>query len=110
MKFRHLAAIALLSGCAQAQHGPGWVLMLPPVSADGYADTSAPASKWQTYGSYAGPTDCNAEISRMQFAVNSQVGPISHAGIPGEVEAVQIMSAQCFAANDPRLFALAPSH
>ena len=111
MKFRHAAAftLAVVNGCAQVQSGSGWVLMLPPLSADGYADKSAPFAKWQTFGSYAGATDCNAAIARFQFAVNSQVGPISHAGGPMQTEAVQIMSAECFAADDPRLAGLAPS-
>jgi hypothetical protein len=53
--------------------------MLPPLSADGYADKSAPFSKWQTYGTYAERADCNAQIASFQFAVNAQVGQISHA-------------------------------
>lgn len=112
MKVCYAAAftLLLLSGCAQVQPGHGWVLMLPPLSADGYADKSAPLSKWQTFGSYAGETDCNAAIARLQFAVNSQVGPISHSGEPAQTEAVQIMSAECFAADDPRLAAVAPVH
>jgi len=112
VKFRHAAAFALaaLIGCARVQSGSGWVLILPPLSADGYADKSAPLVKWQTFGSYAGQTDCNAAIARFQFAVNSQVGPISHAGGPAQTEAVQINGAKCFAADDPRLAEVAPSH
>jgi hypothetical protein len=104
---RHLhataIALALLSGCAQVQPGSGWLLMLPPLSADGYADRSAPLSSWQTFGSYVGQTDCNAAIARFQFGINSQVGSISHAGTPSQAGAVEMMSAECFAANDPRL-------
>ena len=96
-------ALALSSGCAPVQPGAGWLLMLPPLSADGYADRSAPFSSWQIFGSYVGETDCNAAIARFQFGINSQIGSISHAAIPSEACAVEMMSAKCFAANDPRL-------
>ena len=105
MRLPRAAALALvaLTGCAQVQTGPGWLLMLPPLSADGYADKTAPFSKWQTYGTYAGRADCNAQISTFQFAVNAQVGQISHAATPSEAEAVQMMSAECIASDDPLL-------
>jgi hypothetical protein len=77
--------------------------MVPPLSADGYADRSAPFSGWQTLGSYDGETGCNAAVARYQFGINSQVGAISHAANPSQTDAVEMMSAECLAADDPRL-------
>jgi hypothetical protein len=77
--------------------------MVPPLSADGYADRSAPFSGWQTIGSYDGEADCNAAVARFQFGINAQVGPISHAANSSQTDAVEMMSAECLAANDPRL-------
>jgi len=101
----HAAVLALLifSGCAQAQSGPGSVLILPPLSADGAANQSAPLSKWQIFGNYSGLTDCNSAIASNQFAVNAQVGRISRAAVPSEALAVEMMSAECVASDDPRL-------
>jgi hypothetical protein len=98
-----LLVTLLASGCAQVQSGSGWLLMLPPLSADGYADKSAPLSKWQTFGTYSGQIDCNSSIASNQMAVHSQVGQISRAGVPSEALPVQMMSAQCVASDDPAL-------
>jgi hypothetical protein len=105
MKIRRLAALALavLTGCAQTQTGPGWLLVLPPLNAGGYADKAAPLSKWQTFGTYSGPTDCNSAIQSNQMAVISQVSRISRAAVPSETLPVQMMSSECVAGDDPRL-------
>ena len=105
MKIRRLAALALaiLTGCAQTQTGPGWLLMLPPLDAGGYANKSAPLSKWQTFGTYSGPTDCNSAIASNRMAVISQVSQISRAAVPSETLPVQMMSSECVAGDDPRL-------
>ena len=105
MKLHHIVviAVAVLGGCAQAQTGPGSLLMLPPLTAGGYADKNAPLSKWQTFEKYDGLTDCKSARTSYRFAVGSQVGQISRAAVPSEAEAVEMMSAECVAGDDPRL-------
>jgi hypothetical protein len=97
--------LLILGGCAQAQYGPGSLLILPPLTANGYANTAAPLSKWQVFGNYSGLTDCNTAIASDQMRVNAQVGQISQAAVPSEDLAVQMKSAQCVAADDSRLTA-----
>jgi hypothetical protein len=78
MNVLHAAALAVvvMNGCAQVQTGPGWLLTVPPLSADGYADRSAPLSQWQTYGRYAAQTDCNSAIATV--AVYTSQGVAMH--------------------------------
>jgi hypothetical protein len=107
MMTRRVAVLSLLilGGCAQAQSGPGSLLILPPLTANGYANTGAPLSKWQVFGNYSGLTDCNTAIASNQMRVNAQVGQISQAAVPSEDLAVKMKSAECVAADDPRLTA-----
>jgi hypothetical protein len=107
MMTRHVAALSLLilGGCAQAQSGPGSLLILPPLTANGYANTGAPLSKWQAFGNYGGLTDCTTAIASNQMRVNAQVGQIAQAAVPSEDLAVKMKSAECVAADDPRLTA-----
>ena len=100
-----LFSLLIIGGCAQAQSGPGSLLILPPLAASGYANTGAPLSKWQVFGTYDGLTDCNTAIASNQMAVNAQVGQISQAAVPSEDLAVKMKSAECVAADDPRLHA-----
>jgi hypothetical protein len=98
-----LASAILSGGCTQTQITPGWLLLLPPLSADGYANTGAPLSQWQVFGRYSGSIDCNSAISSNKFAVNSQVSDISRAAVPSETLAVQMMSSECVSGDDPSL-------
>jgi hypothetical protein len=70
---------------------------------DGYANKSAPLSKWQVFGKSSGLTDRNSTIASNQFAVNGQVGQISRAAVPSEALAAEMMSAECVESDDPRL-------
>ena len=103
----HLAMAVLLvaSGCAQQQAGPGWNLLVPPLTANGTADTSAPLAQWQSGGNYGTRKTCMASLQQGQFGAGAQFGPITRASSWMEDSAVQIMSGQCVAADDPRLAA-----
>src|SRR3984893_10675462 len=95
--------LAVLTRCAQNESRPGWLLMFPPLTAHGYANTSAPFLRWQTVGKYPSQTDCNSAIDRGRFAAAARFGQIEKAESYEEEQAVQIRNAQCVATRDPRL-------
>ncbi|MGA2409144.1 MAG: hypothetical protein ABSG46_02000 [Candidatus Binataceae bacterium] len=111
MKASRAAILALLimNGCAQQQSGPGWNLMVPPLTADGLANTSAPLAQWRSGGNYDSRKTCIASLQQGQFGAGAQFGPITQASSWMEDSAVQIMSGQCIAANDPRLSQASPA-
>ena len=97
-----LGAVLLLvgaSGCAQAEPGPGWLLLFPPITAHGSADINAPRREWQNVGRYASEFDCNQAITRWRFDAQARFGPITQGSSYDELQAVQIMSAKCVAAT-----------
>jgi hypothetical protein len=95
--------LAALTGCAEDESRPGWLLMFPPLTAKGYPNTSAPYLRWQTVGTYPSQTDCNSAIDRGRFAAAAQFGQIERGENYEEGQAVQIRNAQCIATEDPRL-------
>jgi hypothetical protein len=98
-----VAVLLVVSGCAQQQSGPGWNLLVPPLTKDGTADMSAPLAQWQSGGNYGSHKTCTASLQQGQFGAGAQFGPIARASSWMEDSAVQIMSGQCVAADDPRL-------
>jgi hypothetical protein len=91
--------LAGASGCAQARSGPGWLLIFPPITAQGSADTNAPRHEWQNVGRYASEFDCNQAITRWRFHAQARFGPIRQGSSYDELQAVQVMSAKCVAAT-----------
>jgi len=100
-----VAILLVVSSCAQQQSGPGWNLLVPPLTSDGTADTSAPLGRWQSGGNFGSHKTCMASLQQGQFGAGAQFGPITRASSWMEDSAVQIMSGQCVAADDPRLAA-----
>jgi hypothetical protein len=100
-----MAVLLVVSGCAQQQAGPGWNLLVPPLTKDGTADTSAPLAQWQSGGNFSSQKSCMASLQQGQFGAGAQFGPITRASSWMEDSAVQIMSGRCVAADDPRLAA-----
>jgi hypothetical protein len=105
---RHAAALALLAlaGCASAGNPDSSgkrLLLLPPLTSAGNADTDAPMSEWQSIGNFSSLIDCNNWMAKQQFAARAQFGPITNAHDYYEAEAVKILNAQCVSTNDPRL-------
>jgi hypothetical protein len=108
MKLRHAAALSLLivAGCASAGQGGsfgGWLLMVPPLTSGGSADTGEPLSKWQIVGNFASQIDCNNVMTNEQFGAQAQLGPIKIAQTPSQGDAVKILNGQCVSTADPRL-------
>jgi len=98
-----ILALLIANGCAQGQSGPGWNLMVPPLTADGSANQSAPLTQWQNLGNYGHHNTCKTALQQGQFGAGAQFGPITRAQSAMEDAAVQLMSGQCVAADDPRL-------
>jgi hypothetical protein len=108
LNLRHAAALALLvlAGCASIGNpdsSPARLLILPPLTPAGNADTDAPLSKWQSIGNFSSLIDCNNWMTRQQFAARARFGPITNAHDYYEADAVKILNAQCVSTVDPRL-------
>jgi hypothetical protein len=103
------AALTLLvvAGCASSTGitgSPGeWLLMVPPLTSGGDADTSKPLSEWRNVGNFANETDCKSSMTTQQFAVHRYYGPIGNAQNSYEADAVRTLHAQCVSKEDPRL-------
>jgi|SRR5579862_2501538 hypothetical protein len=101
------ALIVVAAGCAAAgRPGPptgAWLLIVPPMTEDGYPDLSKPWSKWRPVGGYASKIDCTTSMASQQLAAHRWYGPIWNAQTPNEEEAVQILNGRCIASDDPRL-------
>jgi hypothetical protein len=105
MKASHAIAVLALSvanSCAQAQSGTGWNLMVPPLTAGGFANQAAPLAQWQNLGTYSDDDNCKAALQQGQFGAGAQFGPITRAQSAIEYGAVEIMSGKCIASDDPR--------
>jgi hypothetical protein len=105
---RHAAALTLLvvAGCASSTGITGstgeWLLMVPPLTSGGDADTSEPLSKWQNVGNFANQADCKNSMTTQQFAVHRYYGPIGNAQNSYEADAVRTLNAQCVSTKDLR--------
>lgn len=88
-----------VSACMQVHRGPGWQLIFPPITSQGSADTKAPRDEWQNVERYDSEFDCNEAINRWRFDVHGRFGPITQGSSYYELQAVQIMSAKCVAAE-----------
>src|ERR1700737_4594174 len=92
---RHAAALILVvvAGCASSTGINGssgeWLLMVPPLTSGGDADTSEPLSKWQNVGNFANQADCKNSMTTQQFAVHRYYGPIGNAQNSYEAAAVR---------------------
>jgi hypothetical protein len=110
-KPRRTAVLALLAlaGCAStgnSNSSRGRLLLVPPLTSAGSADTDAPLSKWQSIGHFSSLIDCNNWMTREQFAARAHFGPITpitNAHDYYESEAVKILNAQCVSPVDPKL-------
>jgi hypothetical protein len=80
-------------------------MMVPPLTPDGFADKSAPLSRWQNVGSFGSHGSCKTVLQQDQFTVGAKFGPITQAQSWIEQNPVQAMSGQCVASDDPRLAA-----
>jgi len=107
MKLRHTAALGLLiaAGCAPVTTGPstGWLLLVPPVTAAGNADTGQPFSKWQSIGTFPSQYECNTSMTSQQFTAHAQAGGITNAQNYYQTQALQILNARCISSGDPQL-------
>src|SRR5208283_4715905 len=95
MKFRDASAIGLLviAGCASTANtgsSGAWLLMVPPLTSGGDADTGAPLSKWQNIGNFGYQTDCNSSMATQQMGVQAHYGPITTAQTPGQAEHFEV--------------------
>jgi hypothetical protein len=90
-----LAMLATFMGCAPINHGGGWMLLVPPLAADGSADENVPLAQWQLVYSYSTQTDCEAALERTRFDAHRWFGPIGRALSWDEQWAVQILRARC---------------
>lgn len=97
--------LVIVSGCAQGQSGPRWDLIVPPLTANGFADQSAPLPQWQNAGNYGARSDCKAALQQGQFAAGANFGPITRAASSIEDGAAQIMSGQCVSSDASRFAA-----
>ena len=102
------AALGLLAfaGCASVGNtgsSRGWLLLVPPLTATGAPEADKPLSKCQTIGNFTSQADCNAWMTRQQFAAHAQFGPITNAQGYYEGQAVQILNGQCLWTGDPRM-------
>jgi hypothetical protein len=99
-------ALLVLAGCASAESptsSGGCLLIVPPLTSAGNADTDAPLFKWQSIGNFSSLIDCNNWMARQQFAARAHFGPITNAHDYYESEAVKILNGQCVSPVDPRL-------
>ena len=102
------AALTLLVvvGCASSTGITGssgeWLLMVPPLTSGGDADTSEPLSKWRNVGNFANQADCKNSMTNQQFAVHRYYGPIGNAQNYYEGDAVRTLNAQCVSTKDLR--------
>jgi hypothetical protein len=108
MKLRRAAALCLLviAGCAPIANTVstgGWLLLVPPLTTSGNADTGQPLSKWQSVGNFGSQIDCNTSMTNQQFTAHGQFGPITNAQTPYQAQAVRILNGQCVSIDDPRL-------
>ena len=98
--------IVLAAGCASLKPNTptgAWLLIVPPITEDGYADMGKPLSQWRRVGGYSSKVDCTTSMANQRFAVHGWYGPIWNAQTPNEAEAVQILNGRCIASNDPKL-------
>jgi hypothetical protein len=98
--------LLVLAGCASTGNpdaSPARLLILPPLTSAGNADTVAPLYKWQSIGNFSSLIDCNNWMERQQFAARAHFGPITNAHDYYEADAVKILNAQCVSTSDPRL-------
>jgi hypothetical protein len=100
---RMIVAVLILGGCLQGRQGQGWYMMVPPLTKDGFAQTSVSLSQWQNVGSFASHQSCKTVLQQNQFAAGANFGPITQAQSWDERNAVQIMSGQCVPSDNPRL-------
>lgn len=109
LKLAYSAALALaVVGCAPAARtnsssSAAWLLIVPPMTQNGFAAVNEPLSKWHRVDNYASQIDCSDSLANQQFAVHGWYGPIWSAQTPDEAEAVEVLQGQCIARDDPRL-------
>ncbi len=88
---------------SQTPTSGGWLMLVPPMTPSGYADTGQPLTKWQSVGNYGSQSACNSSLTNQQFTVHGWYGPITNAQTPYQTQAVQTLNGQCVSASDPRL-------
>ena len=101
-----LLATIILAGCAASSSSTsynGYRLLVPPLNQAGYAATEQPLSKWQSYGSFGSQIDCTNAMQTQQNTALAWYGKITQATNYNQTQAVEILSAQCVSADDPRL-------
>jgi hypothetical protein len=64
-----------------------------------------PLSEWREAWNFGNQIDCNAFLQRQQFGVHAAFGPLTSASARSfrQIQAFQILKAQCVARDDPRL-------
>lgn len=107
MKPRQVLVIILLviAACSSAENrgsSATWLLIVPPLTAAGDADTDAPLPKWQIVDSFAREIDCSSSMDRQRFLAHKQFGPIGNAQTYYEAFAVRILRGRCIASGDVR--------
>ena len=115
-KLAYAAALALAAaGCASAAKPDApttgaWLLVVPPMTQNGFAAVTDPLSKWHRVGNYDSKIDCSDSLANQQFAVHGWYGPIWSAQTPDEAQAVEVLQGHCIASDDPRLQSNQPAN
>ncbi len=99
VKLRSTLALALLvaAGCAGQTAGTSgdWLMIVPPLDANGDADTSQPLAKWLSVGNFTHQVDCTTMLASQQQGIHAQLGPITRAQTPFQATAVRLLNGQC---------------
>ena len=100
--------LLLLAGCASASGesaSGGWLLIVPPLTADGHPATDLPLSKWGKVGAFASQVDCTTKLQNQQFYALQQVAQITQAFNYYQQYPIQVLAGRCVSTGD---FASAP--
>ena len=105
MNIRNVVVLGLLliAGCASTtgENASGeWLLIVPPLTADGHPATDLPLSKWGKVGTFASQIDCTTSLQDQQFVALQQVGQITEADNYYQQYPVQVLAGRCVSMSD----------
>ncbi len=100
MNIRNATAFGLLlfAACASTaveKASGGWVLIVPPLTADGHPATNLPLSKWGKVGTFDSQIDCTTSMQNQQFYALRQVAQITKAFNYAQQYPVQVLAGRC---------------
>src|SRR5260221_13093620 len=105
MNIRNVIALGLLllAGCASTageNASGGWLLMVPPLTADGHPSTDLPLSKWGKVGAFASQVDCTTKLQNQQFYALQQVAQITQVFNNYQQYRVQVLAGRCVSTRE----------